>query len=276
MDGEPHACVLVGNMYKEGVDVDESASTAFQLCETAAEQAYSPAYMKLYTCYREGIGTKQSYTMAQQMLDKGIEAGDADAQFPKGEDYRLGECGLQADEENAKVFLKRASDQKHNRATYTLAMMNRPPPVTVVEVPVQSNNAQQNNGQSGGGNQPMTYNEAISAYRTDLEERGYSVETEGGIDAGGNYDFDKGVLYGQVKLVLIVKEGTRPGYYPTFKSTFYDSKQKSLGSFTSNTSNLTRISEHLTVVSVVLDVPSYASFLRVSPRASGYFFYSND
>ena len=272
MDGEPHACIQVGNMYKYGTNVDLSKSTAFELYQKAAEQDHAPAYIKLFTCYKEGIGTKQSYSKAIEMLEKGIKAGDAEALYQMGEAYRLGECGMQENEDQAQRYLKRAADQNHTRAAQTLALMNQPPPVTVVEVPVQSSN-----GQAATADQPMTYNEAIAAYKSDLRDRGWDLENEGGVDAGGAYKFDGGgLLYGKVKIILIVNEGTRPGYYPTFKSTFFDSKNNSLGYFTSGTSEITRLSNHLTAVSVVLDVPNYASYLRVAPRASGYLLFAND
>ena len=145
----------LGRLYDQGVNGSKNAYEAVNWLKKAASQQYIPAMNYLARIYFHGRGVNRSYEKSYQWITRSggantpekhyyigflalnghvinknpkkadhhlltaAEAGYADAQFQLGEMYRLGEY-VEADDEIALSWLKKASLQKHEAAELSI------------------------------------------------------------------------------------------------------------------------------------------------------------
>ncbi|MGH1337828.1 MAG: hypothetical protein ACRBFS_17035, partial [Aureispira sp.] len=93
----------------------------------------------------------------------------------------------------------------------------------------------------------------------------------GSVEQGNSYR-TAFVGHGDHLVRLVVNEGTAPGYYPIIKISYLDSDGESIGSYTSTSSDVKRLGDHLTVIEVgVGDLPYAMRGARFKiVRGSGY------
>lgn len=254
--GNEFACLDLGELYYNGDGVDQDYNMVFRLIKQAAEQNNTKACVRLYQLYRDGKGVQQSCKEGLKWLDKALEKNNAQAQYEKGLAFETGTC-LSQNKYVAKEFFRMAATQGYTPAKNKL---NPPSNSTTSSAPIGSN--------SSSSNTPTTYSAAIDYYHNELNQ--YGTVFKGNVQQGKSYTMKFG-LRGEHEVRLIVNEGTRPGYYPMIKMTYYDYNDEVLGSYTSDVSDVKRINDNLTVLDITINAPRYSKRVDFSiVRGAGY------
>src|SRR5471032_3556260 len=82
--GDPKSQEIVGNMYADGLGVDEDYATAAKWYQRAADQGYGPAMADLGDLYFYGNGVDQNQTTAVKWYRRGAERGDPESEYNYG------------------------------------------------------------------------------------------------------------------------------------------------------------------------------------------------
>jgi len=149
---------------------------------------------------------------------------------------------------------------------YTPAKHQLNPPSSTSSSSYSNNHSNTTN--QATSNNSATYNSTIADYRDELAQHG--TVFKGNVQQGESYTMKYG-LRGDHEVRLVINEGTRPGYYPIIKMTYYDYDNQVLGSYTSDVSDVKRINDHLTVLDISINAPRYSKRVDFKIiRCSGY------
>lgn len=118
--GNPNACLLLADCYKNGRGIPLDASQAFLWYQKAAELGDAAGMLSLANCYREGIGTEKNEALAFTWDEKAAELEDPSAMLNVALCY---EDGLGTGEDAARAFLwySRAAEAGSGLAMYNLS-----------------------------------------------------------------------------------------------------------------------------------------------------------
>merc|ERR1712127_900486 len=103
---------MLGQMYADGVGVDQSYQQAKALYELAAHQGFASAQYNLGIMYAHGQGVEHSDERAAEYYEAAARQGDADAQFNLGNRYYHGQ-GVEQSYETAREWWIKAAAQGH-------------------------------------------------------------------------------------------------------------------------------------------------------------------
>ena len=258
--GNEFACLDLGELYYDGDGVDQDYNMAFRLIKQSAEEDNTKACIRLYQLYRDGKGVQQSCSEGLKWLDKALKKKNAQAQYEKGRAYLSGTC-LAKDERAAKQLFSLSASQGYTPAKHQLN-----PPSSTSSSSYSNNHSNTTN--QATSNNSATYNSTIADYRDELAQHG--TVFKGNVQQGESYTMKYG-LRGDHEVRLVINEGTRPGYYPIIKMTYYDYDNQVLGSYTSDVSDVKRINDHLTVLDISINAPRYSKRVDFKIiRCSGY------
>ncbi len=97
-------------LYQEGKQLYEAEdyAAAVPKLKAAAEKGKKGAQYRLARCYDKGLGVAENNAEAIKWYQKAAEKGHAKSQYQLGKAYMKGKKGLAADEQKAKLWLKRA------------------------------------------------------------------------------------------------------------------------------------------------------------------------
>jgi TPR repeat protein/S1-C subfamily serine protease len=109
--GDPRAQRVVGNMYADGLGVDEDYDTAVKWYQRAADQGYAPAMADLGDLYFYGNGVDQDQAAAVKWYRRGAERGDPAAEYDYGLIFHDGSAGQKQNFDAAMKWFLRASAQ---------------------------------------------------------------------------------------------------------------------------------------------------------------------
>ena len=160
--GNDQAQYLLGTLYLEGKGTEKNTSQAIDWLREAADQQHTKSLLLLANLYYQGNevdkNIPESKKWLQQAVDLGVieaedllakitedeqnarrlvelkkspalryrtaaEKGDIDAQFTLGNSYLKGENGLKKDSHEAVKWFKKAAEQSHANAQYTLGYL---------------------------------------------------------------------------------------------------------------------------------------------------------
>ena len=113
--GEPNAQNLIGVMYANGLNFEQSYEKAARYYTMAASQGLGKAQANLGILYYHGQFFEQSYSMAAEWFLKAAEQNDANAQYYLGMLYENGQ-GVEKSREKAKAYYQLAADQGNAQA----------------------------------------------------------------------------------------------------------------------------------------------------------------
>lgn len=111
--------------FDEGIALYEANEfkKALPLIEESAELAHPPSMALLGTIYLLGQGTKENGRLAEDWLQRAIEAGHEDAISVLGMAYATGKAGVRIDFEKAMPMLVHASERGDEKAERMLTMI---------------------------------------------------------------------------------------------------------------------------------------------------------
>ncbi len=116
------ACYTLGNMYYEGLYVQENMSQAISYWETAHENGYVDATNSLGWVYENGVGVEQDYAKAIEYYESAVEAGDGVAMCYLGNMYFDG-AGVEQDYAKALEYYQASYDSGEVRAAALVGYM---------------------------------------------------------------------------------------------------------------------------------------------------------
>jgi uncharacterized protein len=109
--GDPKSQEIVGNMYADGLGVDEDYATAAKWYQRAADQGYGPAMADLGDLYFYGNGVDQNQTTAVKWYRRGAERGDPESEYDYGLIFHDGSAGQKQNFDAAMKWFLRAAAQ---------------------------------------------------------------------------------------------------------------------------------------------------------------------
>ncbi len=121
----------LGLCYAHGNGVPQDFGQARSWYERAAQQKNSDALLNLAYLYHNGQGVTKDESRSFDFIRKAAEAGSPDAQFNLGMAYYQGDNGLQADNDLARKWLARSSQQGDVAAQFNYAMLLKTQPAKV-------------------------------------------------------------------------------------------------------------------------------------------------
>lgn len=118
--GNPSACMLLADCYKNGRGIAPDAEQAFSWYQKAAELGDASGMIALANCYRDGIGTEKNAEQAFSWDVRAAELEDPSAMFNVAICYEDG-LGTEADAEKAFQWYSKAAEGENVLAMYNLA-----------------------------------------------------------------------------------------------------------------------------------------------------------
>jgi len=106
--GKAWAQSMLGDMYRNGIGVDQSYQQARELYELSASQGFAMAQFNLGVMYDDGLGVDQSYERAAEYYETAARQGYAEAQFNLGLLYYKGQGVKQSYETGRELWIKAA------------------------------------------------------------------------------------------------------------------------------------------------------------------------
>lgn len=116
------ACYMIGNMYYEGLYVQEDMGQAISYWEIAHENGYVDATNSLGWVYANGIGVEQDYAKAIEYYESAAEAGNGVAMCYLGNMYFDGD-GVEQDYAKALEYYHASYDSGEMRAAALVGYM---------------------------------------------------------------------------------------------------------------------------------------------------------
>ncbi len=107
--GHTTAIDNIGWMYRDGIGVEQDYTVAMEWFEKAADLDDTTAMDNIGYMYREGYGVEQDYTLAMEWFEKAADLGDAIAMNEIGYMYYCGN-GVEQDYETALEWFEKAAD----------------------------------------------------------------------------------------------------------------------------------------------------------------------
>jgi len=114
----------LGQMYEDGVGVDQSYQKARELYELAASQGYAGAQYNLGCMYANGHGVDQSYERAAEYYEAAARQGMASTQYNLGLLYYNGQ-GLERSFETAREWFMKSAEQGNQSAIKELQDLDK-------------------------------------------------------------------------------------------------------------------------------------------------------
>ena len=121
--GKAWAQDMLGDMYRDGVGVEQSYQRARELYELAASQGFAEVQYSLGLMYREGHGVDQSHERAVEYYKAAAGQGSADAQNNLGNRYYYGQ-GVKQSFETARGWWMKAAEQGEENAIEGLQILD--------------------------------------------------------------------------------------------------------------------------------------------------------
>jgi len=112
----------VGMLYKNGVGVDKSLTTANGWFQKAVDHKFAAAQLELGRSYFDGIGVDKNIDRALQLMVAAADQGYAQAQYELGVIYREGKV-VQRDQVRALEYFLLAAEQGDAEAQYHAGFM---------------------------------------------------------------------------------------------------------------------------------------------------------
>ncbi|KAF9089365.1 hypothetical protein BGX29_012099 [Mortierella sp. GBA35] len=117
--GDKDAQVALGNIYRDGVGVQQVHQAAMDWYLKAADQGDSEGLSKVGYLYDKGLGVPQDYSVAMEWYRKAADQGDVHAQYSVGYLYYFGRGGTR-DQSQSMYWCRKAADQGHPEAQYSI------------------------------------------------------------------------------------------------------------------------------------------------------------
>ena len=121
--GKAWAQSMLGDMYRDGLGVDQSDQQAKELFELAASQGDATAQLNLGNMYDQGQGVDQSYERAAEYYEAAARQGMAGAQLNLGALYANGQ-GVEQSIETARVWFMKSTEQGEEEAIKGLQQLD--------------------------------------------------------------------------------------------------------------------------------------------------------
>lgn len=118
--GNPKACLLLADCYKNGRGIDSDEAKAFSWYQKAAELGDVTGMMTLANCYRDGIGSEKDENLAFLWDIRAAELESPSAMFNIAICYEDG-LGTEVDAEEAFRWYSKAAEAGDGLAMYNLA-----------------------------------------------------------------------------------------------------------------------------------------------------------
>ena len=118
-EGLAAAQANLGEMYVEGLAVDQDYGKAVELYRKAADQGDASAQTNLGWCYQNGKGVEKDFKEAVKWYREAVDQGNARAQFRLGLCYARGN-GVKKDPTEAVKWYREAADQGNAEAQSSL------------------------------------------------------------------------------------------------------------------------------------------------------------
>ena len=115
LGGVAEAQYYLGEYYykKEKFKLQAQMPTnAIKWFREAAKQKYTPALIKLASCYESGIGVKKDEAKALELYLEAATLGDSLAQFYLSGIYKTGRCGVRINEAKATEWYRKSGFDK--------------------------------------------------------------------------------------------------------------------------------------------------------------------
>jgi TPR repeat protein len=109
--GDPKSQHILGQMYADGLGVDQDYAAALKWNKLSAEQDYAPDMADLGDLYYYGNGVHEDQAVALKWYKKGAERGDPAAEYAYGLLFHDGSAGLKQDFGTAISWFLRAAAQ---------------------------------------------------------------------------------------------------------------------------------------------------------------------
>jgi uncharacterized protein len=122
--GDPKSQHVLGEMYADGLGVDQDYAAAFKWNKLSAEQDYAPAMADLGDLYFYGNGVHQDEEEALKWYKKGADQGDSAAEYAYGLLFHDGSVGLKQNFGTAITWFLRAAAQGDAAATNMIGYMH--------------------------------------------------------------------------------------------------------------------------------------------------------
>ena len=120
--GDAIAFYNIAWLYRYGLGVEQDYGRAVEYYERAGELGDSVACFELGSLYQNGEGVEQDYGRAVEYYERAAELGDSDACVMLGTLYQNGE-GVEQDSGRAAEYYQKAADLGNTSAYYTLGAM---------------------------------------------------------------------------------------------------------------------------------------------------------
>jgi SEL1 protein len=121
--GEVRAFSHMGNMYAQGVGVEQNNETALQYFRRGAAKDHAPSQNGLGYMYMHGHGVTRDYKKALEYFKAAAERGNPEAQFNLGAMY-IGGMGVRKAYDKALHYFTLSAHQGHTLALYNLGQMH--------------------------------------------------------------------------------------------------------------------------------------------------------
>lgn len=151
-EGDARAQFSLGQMYHEGIGVEQNDVISTRWFRKAAEQGYAPAQFNLGNAYKHGRGVRPDDLAAAVWWRRAAEQGVAEAQFNLATLFYFGR-GVPQDKTEALEWYRRAADNGHPEARRTLKVLAGTPEDIAA--------AQSPSAESGGATAPTTARGAL-------------------------------------------------------------------------------------------------------------------
>ena len=121
--GEPAAFSHLGNMYAQGMGVEQDNATALEYFRRGAARDHPPSQNGLGFMYMHGHGVTRDFKKALEYFKAAAERGNAEAQFNLGAMY-IGGMGVRKAYDKALHYFTLSAHQGHTLALYNLGQMH--------------------------------------------------------------------------------------------------------------------------------------------------------
>lgn len=123
-EGYGEACYLLGNMYRQGLGVDQNHTIAFRMYNRALEFGYSEGELELGECCYFGQGCAKNYEKAFSFFLSSAKKGNREAKKWVGYCYDMGH-GVEADQATAYSWLSFLENDYSADEGYEMGILGR-------------------------------------------------------------------------------------------------------------------------------------------------------
>ncbi|MBI3525303.1 MAG: sel1 repeat family protein [Betaproteobacteria bacterium] len=122
IQGNGYAEEKLGDLYEQGLGVDQNLKLAFDWRVKAANRGNLQVQVKLGKMYRDGVGVDKDAAKALYWFKRSATEGNAEAQTLLGQMYHYG-LGVEPDRAAAKSWFEKASQQGDESAIYFIQLI---------------------------------------------------------------------------------------------------------------------------------------------------------